>query len=204
MENWPIFVATVTLLVLTPGPSVLLALSHGIRYGRLKALQTIAGNVSANSIQILLASLGLGLLLKNAPLLFHAVKWVGVGYILLLAIRLWKQDTPLKLRQEDRHDTALARYRQGFLTSFTNPKAIIFFSVLFPIFLDDHHNTTAQCLLLGTTFMVLNGTALFLYACLGEWLADLLQDTRFRLIQGRVTALLLTIGACLLALVQET
>ncbi len=83
MENWPIFVATVTLLVLTPGPSVLLALSHGIRYGRLKALQTIAGNVSANSIQILLASLGLGLLLKNAPLLFHAVKWVGVGYILL-------------------------------------------------------------------------------------------------------------------------
>ncbi|WP_456386293.1 LysE family translocator [Desulfolithobacter sp.] len=109
MENWPIFVATVTLLVLTPGPSVLLSLSHGIRYGSLKTLQTIVGNVSANAIQIVLASLGLGLLLKNMPLLFHAVKWMGVGYILLLAIRLWKQDAPLRLRQEDRHDTALAR-----------------------------------------------------------------------------------------------
>ena len=204
MENWPFFVVTVTLLVLTPGPSVLLALSHGIRYGSLKTLQTIGGNVSANCCQILFASLGLGLLLKNAPLLFHGVKWIGVGYIILLAIRLWKQDKPLTLQQEDRHDTALDRYRQGFLTSFTNPKAIIFFSVLFPVFLDDYHNTTSQCLLLGVTFMGLNGSALFLYACLGQWLADLLQDTQFRMIQGRVTAVLLTIGACLLALVQET
>ena len=53
-------VGTVVVLALTPGPSTLLGSAHGMRYGARGTLPTIGGDLSANSLQMLAASVGLG------------------------------------------------------------------------------------------------------------------------------------------------
>ena len=99
--------------------------------------------------------------------------------------------------------TPWMRYSQGFLTSASNPKAIVFFAALFPQFVDT--NTPAaplwlQFTLLGAMFLVIDGTSVFLYAAtagrLSAWLSK-----RGRLeTQRRVSGSVLLGAAALLAM----
>lgn len=61
---------------------------------------------------------------------------------------------------------------QGFLTSASNPKAIIFFAALFPQFLNPHQPISAQLLVLGLTYLIIDGIFLLVYGSLAEWIAE--------------------------------
>ena len=59
-EIWLSFTLLVFLLVLTPGPSILIGMSHALRYGARPTLMTALGDVTANMIQMVIAAVGLG------------------------------------------------------------------------------------------------------------------------------------------------
>ena len=62
-DTWLLYVGTVLIFMSTPGPSHVLMLSVSMSNGFHRSLATAAGDLSANSIQILLAGLGLAPLL---------------------------------------------------------------------------------------------------------------------------------------------
>lgn len=168
IEVWLTYVATVLLLMSTPGPSHLLMLSNSLRHGFAPATATAAGDLSANSLQILAAGFGLVGIIFASEGAFTVVKWVGVAYLVYVGLRLFFRAPP-----EIGAAPAASRrklYMQGFITSAANPKAVVFFAALFPQFIDPAGPLALQIIILGATYIVIDGAFLCSYGLFAGWL----------------------------------
>ena len=143
-------------------------LSNSLAYGFKKALNTAAGDLSANTLQMLAAGLGIAALIAKAPKAFTAIKWLGVFYLIYLGLKL--------IFSPPKHDAKIAAsaaqlYMQGFVTSSTNPKAIVFFAALFPQFISQSSVLAPQLVILTLTYLILDGCFLITYGLGANWLS---------------------------------
>jgi threonine/homoserine/homoserine lactone efflux protein len=130
-----IFIGAELLWSLTPGPTVMLISAYGFKGGFRDALAAIAGTQTGNTLWYIICVSGLGALVTASPLLFKIIKLAGAAYLIWLGVSaLWKS----------RHAQAEAMgpklrgkpYLQATLTQMGNPKALLFFVMLVPQFLD--------------------------------------------------------------------
>ncbi len=123
LNAWLLYVATVFFVSATPGPNMLLAMTHGIRYGVRHTLPTLAGLLLALGIIMCGSALGLGALLSTSELLFSVVKYAGAAYLVWLGIKTWR--APASPLQESAAavvmDTPWQRFRTGFLVAMSTP-----------------------------------------------------------------------------------
>ena len=126
VDIWLVYIGTILILMSTPGPSQLLMLSNSISSGFHRSMFTAAGDLSANFIQMVVASVGLVGIISSSREFFVVVKWVGVMYLVYLGLRLIisKANNQLYSPERSRRSNG-SLYRQGFITSATNPKAIL-------------------------------------------------------------------------------
>ena len=80
---------TVFIASIIPGPSMLLALNHGIKYGLKYTIFTALGNVTATFIQAVLSILGLSILLIQSEIIFYIIKYTGVAYLIFIGIKMF-------------------------------------------------------------------------------------------------------------------
>ncbi len=176
-ELWITYVGTILVLMITPGPSQLLMLSNSIGNGFRRSLATASGDLTANLLQMIVASLGLASIILKAQALFMIIKWAGVAYLIYLGIKLICSNNDNRNVSSQR--TSVGRlYLQGFLTSAANPKAVIFFAALFPQFIDTSSQLLNQFAILSITYLTIDG--LFL-CCYGKF-ADALNKNQLPLI----------------------
>ena len=83
---WISFVGTVLIIGITPGPSVLLATANSMNYGAKNTLGTVFGDLSANTLQIILSSLGLASIIIASGEIFNLIKWIGVAYLVYMGV----------------------------------------------------------------------------------------------------------------------
>ncbi|MEM9910927.1 MAG: LysE family translocator [Pseudomonadota bacterium] len=143
-----------------PDTSQLLVISNSLRYGVKRSLATIAGDLSANATQMTLAAFGLtAVIAANANALW-VVKWLGVIYLAWIGLKLM-----LSKPQQERAEAAPRGrlFRYGFITSSANPYAVVFFAALFPQFIDPAAPVLPQLLILGGTYLVVDGLILLLW-----------------------------------------
>ena len=177
IDAWTAYVGFVLVVVVTPGPSVLLSAATGMTHGVRKTMATVAGDLSANVLQMGVASAGLGIALQASATAFQTVKWCGIAYLVYLGATRWlRPPTSIESVSSRESKSRRALFIQGFLVSASNPKAVLFFLALFPQFFDPHGSRVAQLLILGATFVVLDGTALILYACFARQIRRLLMN----------------------------
>src|SRR5687767_15811121 len=81
------FTALTVVASITPGPAVLLVMAHGLKGGFAPSLKASLGVQAGNGIYLTLSAIGLGAILAASETLFHAVKWIGAGYLIYLGIR---------------------------------------------------------------------------------------------------------------------
>ncbi|WP_409524483.1 LysE family translocator [Nitrincola sp. MINF-07-Sa-05] len=179
-EIWYIYVGTVLLLMSTPGPSQLLILSNSLSSGFSGAAMTAAGDLTANLIQMIVATAGLAYLIQSNEELITIIKWVGVAYLLCMGTMSFVRQKPLRVESQT-HDERRSRsslYWQGFIVSAVNPKAVMFFAALFPQFIDSSGAVVPQFAVLSATYLMLDGMFLMTYAILAAKLAQwLTQDS---------------------------
>lgn len=200
---WISFIGTVSLLALTPGPSVLLVVANSLKHGPKKTIGTILGDLSANLIQITLASIGIASIIHASGMLFQVMKWLGVCYLIYMGVkRITLNKSTADINTQKAKGSFLKLYGEGFLMSALNPKAIIFFAALFPLFIDISLPFIHQVALLAITFLVLDGLSLLSYAFLAVYLSKYLQNTKKMSIQNKIIGLLLILGAVLLSFVK--
>lgn len=72
----------------TPGPANMVLLAAGARFGLRRALPFVAGVALGKQLIIWPLGLGLMALEDDYPLVFAALKWISVAYILWLAYRV--------------------------------------------------------------------------------------------------------------------
>ena len=158
------YVLTVLALMSTPGPSHLLMLSNSASNGFRRSMATAAGDLSANMLQMLAAGLGVSALIMAAPKAFIAIKISGVLYLVWLGIQMLRKS--FKPRQEEMsapRTSLRALFLQGFITSATNPKAVVFFAALFPQFISDTAPFWPQFLALSAAYIFIDGAFLSVY-----------------------------------------
>ena len=89
-ENYWIYLQIIFFLFITPGSPRILMCSYTMSYSLKKTIWTALGDITANTMQLFLVVVGLGLLVKNNPVLLIAIKWIGVVYLLYIAYDLYK------------------------------------------------------------------------------------------------------------------
>ena len=76
-----LFSLTVFVASIIPGPSMLLALTHGMKYGVRKTMASAMGNVTVTLIQATVSIAGLGTILIASETAFQIIKWSGAAYL---------------------------------------------------------------------------------------------------------------------------
>lgn len=147
-----------------PDTSQLLIISNSLRFGLRRSLATVAGDLSANALQMTAAAFGLTAIIAMSADVLSVIKWLGVAYLVWIGARLMFS----RPRDATGPETVAAGrprvlFRQGFLTSSANPYAVVFFGALFPQFLDPAAPLPPQLLLLGATYLVVDGAILVLW-----------------------------------------
>ena len=135
--NFILFVQIILFLFITPGSPRVLIVSYSMSYGIKKTVWTALGDISANTVQMIIVTFLIGSLLIKYPQIMIVMKWLGVSYLVYLSYELFKtkvkQFNPLK---EVTFKNNLSFFRDGFVVAVLSPKALIFFGAIFPNFID--------------------------------------------------------------------
>lgn len=158
--------------IATPGPTVLLALTNGSRYGVSRACYGMAGAVLSDFILIGAVALGLGALLAASEFWFALVKWLGVGYLAYLGIMLLRSegtlDPSLHAATDGGPGTPRSLFLKSLLVAITNPKGYLFFSAFLPQFIVPTSPQVPQYVILALIFASLDFLIMLAYAVLGS------------------------------------
>lgn len=166
------FAVVVFVTVATPGPTVLLALTNGSRYGFARACAGIIGAGLSDLVLITAAALGLGAVLAASAFWFSVVKWLGVVYLAWLGVQMLRSAGALGAIPITEADTLTAGapariFRTSFLVAVTNPKGYLFFAAFLPQFVDMAQPLPGQYALLALVFVAIDLAVMAAYAAVG-------------------------------------
>ena len=199
-----LFLATVLLLFLSPGPNMAFVLSYSTTMGRSGGLAAALGIAAADMVFTVLTASGLTAMLASWPPMFNLLRLAGAAYLLWLAWKSWHAGGMLALLNGKQRSHGQV-VRMAMLNSLLNPKALLFFMVFLPQFVNESQGQIArQVLLLGlvlaATGLVFNAVMAQFSSALGRWLHN---QPRFATQQGRILALVFLALATRLLLLQQ-
>ncbi|MEH6645207.1 LysE family translocator [Sulfitobacter sp.] len=158
------FLITALVVVMAPGTGVIYTLALGLGQGRRAALWAALGCTIGVLPHLAAATLGLAAVLHTSALLFAAVKWAGVAYLLYLAWQTLKDDGALSVQETKTRQSGWQIARRGALINILNPKLSIFFLALLPPFLSGNTaSATTEMTAMGAVFMAMTFGVFALY-----------------------------------------
>ena len=199
--NYFLYLQIIIFLFITPGTPRIVIVSHSVNYGVRKCLWTALGDISANTVQMVLVVFVVGSFLSNNPQILNVLKWAGVVYLFYLAYDTYESKISSITPRENSSKSIFSFFKDGFLVAGTSPKAWAFFPLIFPQFLDFNSNYYAQFLILMFTYVILDFASLMGYAIVAEKVVKWLK-TNPRTINS-ISACVLIIIAIIIALTQN-
>jgi threonine/homoserine/homoserine lactone efflux protein len=206
LHTWWLFVAMTFVVSATPGPNMLLVMSHSARFGLRSAVATMCGCMTSLLAMMSISAAGMGVLLHAFPAVFDAMRLAGAAYLAYLGIQGWR--APVADATEAGVTTAPRQtnaqlYRQGALVAASNPKAILFAAAFFPQFLNPALPQLGQFTILLSTFAAIEVSWYLVYAVSGHKLSHYLRQARVMKVFNRVTGGIFVGFAALMATVRE-
>ena len=138
------------------------------------------GLCSGLFVHTALAALGISLIIASSPILFAAIRYAGIAYLIYMGIVSLRSrndasvsiaDSTATLQNESA-GTFGKLYRTGITMNLLNPKIILFFLAFFPQFLDKTSATPRiDILILGTTFAAVAITIFTIVALVADWVS---------------------------------
>ena len=200
-ETWAAFAAASSVLLVIPGPTVLLVVSYALGQGWRTALPMAIGVALGDFTAMTLSMLGLGALLATSATLFTILKWVGAAYLVYLGIKLWRAGGTLDAAPRTDAVSAAKMLGHAWLVTALNPKSITFFVAFLPAFLDPKADFLTQMLVFETTFLVLAFANAFGYALVASRARRLASDPRALAVVNKVGGgLLISAGVATVSL----
>ncbi|MEE4355101.1 MAG: LysE family translocator [Desulfococcaceae bacterium] len=172
-EIWAAFALAAAVILVIPGPTIILVVSQAVSHGRKSVIPLVLGVVSGDFTAMTFSLMGLGALLSVSVTLFTILKWIGALYLFYIGIRMWR-----KPAEDVGEETAVPKisswhlFRSSYIVTALNPKGIAFFLAFLPQFVNPHESASAQLLIMGMTFLVLAGINAALYAVFAGHLRD--------------------------------
>mgnify|MGYP002780639083 CR=1 FL=1 len=175
--TWLAFCAAAIVMLLIPGPTILLVIGQSLGGGRRGAMPLVAGVALGDLTAMTLSLAGMGAILAASATLFTALKWVGAAYLIWLGVKMWRAPVtaeaapPLSARRA---------MREAYVVTALNPKGIVFFVAFVPQFLDPARPFLTQAAVLVGTFVTLAAINALVYATLAARLSGAVRRPSLR------------------------
>jgi homoserine/homoserine lactone efflux protein len=147
----------------------------------------------------------LGAIVTSSIVAFNVIKWIGVAYLVYLAVRQWRTAT-VDLREQvgkAMDGGRLALVIRGFLVNATNPKGLVFFLAVLPQFVVPTAPLMPQYFAIGATMVAVDLVVMGLYTALSVRLLTWMHTPRKQTIVNRVFSGLFAAAAVVLSLVRR-
>jgi threonine/homoserine/homoserine lactone efflux protein len=162
-------------LNLTPGADMMFCLGQGLKSGRRAAMAANFGVALGGMVHTVLAALGLGALVAAHPTAFEAIRWLGVGYLLWLAVAALRAG-PGAFEPKGKIFPAGKIFVQALIVNLMNPKVILFILAFLPQFVDPARPIFPQFMTLGVVFslggLIVNGAVGLFAGSIGQRIAQ--------------------------------
>ncbi|WP_372767350.1 LysE family translocator [Pseudoalteromonas sp.] len=193
ISTWTLYFIAVLILTASPGPSALFCMSKAITSGKRSGIYAALGSLTAITLILSLSFTGLGVIIATSELAFNIIKWLGAGYLIYLGIKAFlskNTDFALTDMPDENNQQSMQHFISGFIIGASNPKAIVFFTALFPQFINPNESLLTQYLIFSGTFILLELSWLLFYVMLGvkssKWLFDKGRTAFFNKLSGSV------------------
>jgi homoserine/homoserine lactone efflux protein len=201
LETWLAFAAASAVLLVIPGPTILLVVSYALGQGWWTALPMAIGVALGDFTAMSLSLLGLGTLLAASATLFTILKWLGAAYLVWLGIKLWRAGGALDAKPRTDAASALKMLGHAWLVTALNPKGLTFFIAFLPQFIDPKLALLPQVGVFAATFLVLAFANVMTYALIASRARSIVQNPRtMRVINRTGGSLLIGAGVATVAL----
>jgi len=174
-DNYLIFLQIILFMFITPGAPRVLIMSQSLNYGFGRSLWTAFGDISANTVQMILVLLGLGAVIKLFPNIVIYFKWAGILYLLYIAYGYVKKKSKIDLNTNLKIKSTVSLYIDGFLVAFFSPKATVFFVTVFPTFLKTGEGYLINFLVLMFSYIILDFVTLAIYSGIAKSISNRLK-----------------------------
>lgn len=181
LSNLAGFLVLAIVIIVVPGPSVLFAIGRALVLGTRLAVLSVLGNALGVGLQIVVVSLGLGVIIQQSPPVFFAIKIAGALMIAYLGIRAFLDRGKLELVDEKSSSSSTV-VKQSIVVGITNAKTFVFFVAALPSFVSTADgNPVVQMLILGAIFSVIGIASDMVYAVSAGKARDWLSTSKKRL-----------------------
>lgn len=206
LDMWLAFVVAAILIAISPGAGAIQAMATGMTHGVRRGYWSIAGMEVGLMLQLALVAVGLGAAVASSIVAFNVVKWIGVLYLVYLAVRQWRSvTTDLRAKIGTTADGGrLGLLTRGFLVNATNPKSLVFFLAVLPQFVVPTAPLLPQYLAIGATMVAVDLVVMGLYTGLAVRLVEWLHTPRQQTILNRVFSGLFATAAVVLSLMRRS
>ncbi len=154
-ETWLAFTAASAVLLIIPGPTILLVVSYALGQGWRSALPVATGVALGDFTAMTLSMLGVGAILAASATIFTALKWLGAAYLIYLGIKLFRAGGTLDVQPRSDVATTAKMIGHAWVVTALNPKSITFLVAFLPQFLSKDGDFLTQMAIFETTFLVL-------------------------------------------------
>jgi len=128
-----VFVAALSVATISPGPGLAAIVATVFAGGAHRAIWFCVGVIVGDLVWLTLSLSGLALIAQQIPIVFIVIRWVGVAYLIYLAIKIWRSPTDFDETTEGPIEkSAATRILSGFSITMGNPKAMLFYMALLP------------------------------------------------------------------------
>ena len=180
LDVFLIYLATWSLVALSPGPAVMFSMSQAARHGMRGAVAGTAGILLGHVVCFSAVAFGLAALLASFSGAVTGIRIVGALYLMYLGARMVlskpRTETPVAASSAPPAQGGLVL--QGLAVQLTNPKNLLFVLALLPQFIRPDHPLLLQLSIMLAVTVVIDGAVLLAYAQLAVRGARALQGSR--------------------------
>ncbi|EPX78318.1 putative RhtB family transporter [Salipiger mucosus DSM 16094] len=136
METWPMsleYLLTAFIICLSPGIGVVYTLSSTLGGGIRAGFWAAVGCTIATVLHLVVAMAGLAAVLHTSAVLFQAIKFAGVAYLIWMAWAVLRDRGGVSVRPSEPVPPGKL-VRRGILLNVLNPKIPLFFMAFIPQF----------------------------------------------------------------------
>ncbi len=172
-----LYMTTVFIASILPGPSMLLALTHGMQFGAKRTIASAMGNLTVTLIQAFISIAGLGTILIASEAAFQFIKFAGAAYLVYMGVAILLSPkmsiVPQNTKQFQKEVSLHKMYLQAAFVTAGNPKAIVFFTAIFPQFINPNATYLPQFFSLMSMGSLIAFSCFMLYAISGQKMVSL-------------------------------
>lgn len=210
LDLWLAFVGASIAISVSPGAGAVQSMATGLTHGLRRGAWSVAGLQVGLMAQLAVVAIGLGAAVAKSVVAFTVIKWIGVAYLVYLAVRQWRTaaaglaDTVAGSGSPDAAGhSRLALLLRGVLVNVTNPKGLVFLLAVLPQFVVLGRPLLPQYLTIAATMVVVDVVVMCAYTGLASRLLGWLRTPRQQTALNRTMSGLFAVAALVLSLVRR-